>query len=239
MAGLMTWEAIPDSAWQWEAAIRLLLAGVFGAIVGLERECHGRAAGLRTHMLVCTGCCLVMLVSISFGEIYAGNYADGSNILRIDPARLAYSVMGGIGFMGAGAILKSGVTVRGLTTAACLWCVASIGLAVGIGLYILSLLTAAMVIVALLVLSRLEGVLSKHWYKVVTVVCNDLPEEIDAVENVLEAHAVKVLDVAFKRDLDKKSLEITYNVRLGSRYLTTEIYKALADHSGLHEIRVR
>jgi len=222
----------------WDGVGQLLLAGLLGALIGVEREYHGRAAGLRTHMLVCTGCCLVMLVSQSFAQRYSAVFPDSENVIRIDPARLAYSVMGGIGFMGAGAILKSGLTVRGLTTAACLWCAASIGLAVGSGLYLLSIATTIIVMVALMALTRVERIVSSHWYKTVTVTCKDVPEEMDAVKQILEHHAVKVLDVTFDRDLDAHSLEIAYNVRLKNRQLTTVIYQALADREGLHKIRV-
>ena len=224
--------------WQWEAAFQLVLSGFLGAAIGLERQVHGRAAGFRTHLLVCTGCCLVMLVSHNFARAYAELYTDDANVIRVDPARLAYSVMAGIGFMGAGAIIKSGFSVRGLTTAACLWCAASIGLAVGSGLYFLSLLTTGIVIAALLMLSKMEGLLGSYWYKKVTVVCSDLPEEIEAVEKLLESHAVKVLDVSFQRDLDANTLRISYSVRLPNRQLTPMIYKALAGYKGLHRISV-
>lgn len=101
--------------------IRLLLAGLMGGIIGLERESHGRPAGLRTHIIVSLGSCLIMLVSI-YGFEDAGNR---------DPARLAAQVISGIGFLGAGTILREGATIIGLTTAASLWVVAGIGLAMG------------------------------------------------------------------------------------------------------------
>jgi putative Mg2+ transporter-C (MgtC) family protein len=224
--------------WQVEGALQLVLAAFLGGLVGLEREYHGRAAGFRTHLLVSTGCCLVMLVSQNFARVYGTQYVGSDNVIRVDPARLAYSVMGGIGFLGAGAIVKSGLTIRGLTTAACLWCSAAMGLAVGAGMYGMSLVTAGIILAALLVLSRFEKMVSHHWYKKVVVVCNDVPEEIEAIERILEQQALKVLDVTFDRDLDTKTLEISYSVRLESRHLTPMIYQALAGHSGLRKIRV-
>ncbi|MDQ7761999.1 MgtC/SapB family protein, partial [Xanthomonas sontii] len=110
---------------------RLALAALFGSVIGLERERLLWAAGLRTHMLVCVGSCLIMLVS-AFG------FADvlGTDHVVLDPSRIAAQVVSGIGFLGAGTILLRGEVVKGLTTAASLWGVAAIGLAIGSGLYV-------------------------------------------------------------------------------------------------------
>ena len=115
----------------WAMIGRLLLAAGLGSVIGFERERLSWAAGLRTHMLVCVGACLVMIVS-AFG------FADilGTPNVSLDPSRMAAQVVSGIGFLGAGSIMLRGDTVRGLTTAASLWAVAGVGLAVGGGLYI-------------------------------------------------------------------------------------------------------
>ena len=118
---------LPD----WEMILRLLIAAALGSIIGAERERLVWAAGLRTHMLVCVGACLVMIVS-SFG------FSDIINNPKVmlDPSRVAAQVVSGIGFLGAGSILLRGEVIRGLTTAASLWTVAAVGLAVGSGLYV-------------------------------------------------------------------------------------------------------
>ena len=109
---------------------RLFLAAALGGVIGFEREKHSRRmAGFRTHILVSIGSCLIMLVSIYIFEIYAGK-------APVDPARIAAGVVTGIGFLGAGTIIRSGESVRGLTTAASLWTVSGIGLAIGCGFYI-------------------------------------------------------------------------------------------------------
>jgi putative Mg2+ transporter-C (MgtC) family protein len=120
---------------------RLALAALFGSVIGLERERLLWAAGLRTHMLVCVGSCLIMLVS-AFG------FADvlGTEHVVLDPSRIAAQVVSGIGFLGAGTILLRGEVVKGLTTAASLWGVAAIGLAIGSGLYIPALAATALVV---------------------------------------------------------------------------------------------
>jgi putative Mg2+ transporter-C (MgtC) family protein len=117
-------------SWE-ETLIRLLLASLFGGLIGLERERKEWAAGLRTHMMVCTGSCLIIIVSA-----YAFSDVIKPGFVVLDPSRIAAQVVSGVGFIGAGAILfsKQG-TIRGLTTAAGLWTVAAIGLATGGGLY--------------------------------------------------------------------------------------------------------
>src|SRR3954466_14742041 len=114
-----------------EDVVRLMLAAVFGGLVGIEREVRGRQAGFRTCLLVCVGSALVMLVSIEFAR-HSWTHQPNVNI-NIDPARIAYGVMTGIGFLCAGVIVKGNTGIHGLTTAAGMWCVAAIGLSIGFG----------------------------------------------------------------------------------------------------------
>jgi putative Mg2+ transporter-C (MgtC) family protein len=120
---------------------RLALAALFGSVIGLERERLLWAAGLRTHMLVCVGSCLIMLVSaFGFRDVL------GTEHVVLDPSRIAAQVVSGIGFLGAGTILLRGEVVKGLTTAASLWGVAAIGLAIGSGLYVPALAATALIV---------------------------------------------------------------------------------------------
>lgn len=123
----------------------IALATVLGAIIGWQRELHGRAAGLRTHMMLCAGCALVMLTSLYVPTLFR-EYATADNTLRADPTRLAASVLTGLGFLGAGVIIVLGRRVVGLTTATGVWVTAAIGLAVGAG-YILPAVFCHMVVV--------------------------------------------------------------------------------------------
>lgn len=129
---------------------RLLIASLAGSVIGLERERLQWAAGLRTHMLVCVGSCLVIIVSA-----YGFNDVIGPGVV-LDPSRVAAQVVSGIGFLGAGTILLRGEIVKGLTTAASLWAVAAIGLAIGGGLYVPGLTTTVIVVVILAGLKPLE-----------------------------------------------------------------------------------
>jgi len=130
--------------------IRLTLSVVLGGLIGLERQLHRRTAGLRTHILVCLGSCLIMLTSLFIFDIYKDK-------VPLDPARIAAGVITGIGFLGAGAIIQERASVRGLTTAASLWVVAGIGLAVGCGFYLASIFTAVLSLIVLLFLRQFEN----------------------------------------------------------------------------------
>ncbi len=145
-------------SWQ-ETLIRLALAAFFGALIGLERERKDWTAGMRTHMMVCVGSCLIMVVS-AFG------FADvlGTPNVVLDPSRVAAQVVSGIGFIGAGTILflKQG-TIRGLTTAAGLWTVAAIGLATGGGMYFAAGITTVVALIILWALQPLERLYARKF----------------------------------------------------------------------------
>lgn len=135
----------------WEITLRLVLAVVLGGAVGFERESQNLPAGFRTHILVCVGAALIMIVS-AYG--YSGPLEGTA-----DHSRIAAAVVTGIGFLGAGTILRQRGNIRGLTTAASIWVVSGIGLAIGIGFYFPALLATGLVLLSLLVLGRLDRVL--------------------------------------------------------------------------------
>jgi len=126
-----------------EMVLRLLLATALGAIIGYQRERAGKPAGLRTHILICVGAALFTIASLyGFGGAFGG---------VVDPSRVAAGIVAGIGFIGAGAIIRRGEgVIEGLTTAATIWVVAAIGLAAGAGLYLVSAVTTALVTIVLL-----------------------------------------------------------------------------------------
>jgi putative Mg2+ transporter-C (MgtC) family protein len=138
---------LPD----WELVLRLVVAAVLGSLIGADRERLVWAAGLRTHMLVCVGSCLFMVVSaFGFSDILTTPH------VILDPSRIAAQVVSGIGFLGAGSILLRGEVVRGLTTAASLWTVAAIGLAVGGGLYVEAVFATILILLILAGIKPLE-----------------------------------------------------------------------------------
>ena len=137
-----------------EIISRLLLAALFGALVGLEREWSGHAAGLRTHTLVSMGAALIMVTNIFLFERY-------SSQATMDITRMAAQVVSGIGFLGAGTIIRSGISVKGLTTAASLWIVAAIGLAAGCGFWTAALTTTLTAILGLSIFKFISASLAK------------------------------------------------------------------------------
>lgn len=225
-------------AWQTEAMGQIVLAAFLGGLIGLEREYHGRAAGFRTHLLVSVGCCLVMILSLHFERQFAGASEEQRQILRIDPARLAYSIMGGIGFLGAGAIIRHGVGVRGLTTAASLWCTAAVGMACGFAMYVLAVFTGAVVLFTLFALHSVGAAFGKHWYKTIRVTCEDRPDEIEQLGRLLAANGVHVVDTGFDRNLQEHTVTITFEARFKDRRKTPGIYRALAEHPGIRSVRL-
>lgn len=136
---------------QWELIIRLLAAAALGSVIGFERERALRAAGLRTHMLVCVGACLVMIVSA-----YGFNSVLNEHVV-LDPSRVAAQVVSGIGFLGAGSIILRKEAVRGLTTAASIWATAAIGLAAGAGLYTAGVSATVIILIILAGLKPIEA----------------------------------------------------------------------------------
>lgn len=133
---------------------RLLVATMAGGLIGLERSYHGRPAGFRTHTLVCVASSLLMLVTIYQAKWFTGAPLD---TVRVDPTRMAQGVMTGIGFLGAGAIMREGLTVRGLTTAASIWITAAIGILAGVGFYSAVLVGSVITIGILTVFRNVEN----------------------------------------------------------------------------------
>lgn len=135
-----------------DVLIRIGIAALLGGLIGFEREYFDQPAGFRTHILVCLGAALFTMVGAYGFEVFE----DGTGMVRADPTRVAAQVVTGIGFLGAGAIMQQGLSVRGLTTAASLWVTAAIGTAVGLGFYFASLLTVGVTLIALVFLKPVE-----------------------------------------------------------------------------------
>jgi putative Mg2+ transporter-C (MgtC) family protein len=137
--------SLPTLNWD-ESLLRLALAAVLGGLIGVERELREREAGLRTHLLVAVGSALFTIVG-AYG--FHDFLSSGESVVRADPTRIAAQIVTGIGFLGAGAIIRQGFSVRGLTTAATLWVVAAVGLASGAGYYSAAVITTGLVLIAL------------------------------------------------------------------------------------------
>lgn len=178
----------------WETVLRLFMAMVIGGIIGFEREIGNRPAGFRTHTLVCVGSTLVMLTSEYLFKEYSG-------IVNLDPARLGAQVISGIGFLGAGTILKLGPRVRGLTTAASLWVVACLGLAIGAGFYWGAIVATIFVYITLILLKKVERVFVRD---VGTIA-------IDLELRNKPGQIAKVTDVMGRLNIQIKDIQIIHN----------------------------
>lgn len=190
---------------------KLLIASVLGGIIGWERERRGRPAGLRTHILVCVGVTLMMVVSEHIFEKYKTFASD--SIIRVDPARIAAQVVTGIGFLGAGTIMRLKTTVRGLTTAASLWVVAGIGLAVGSSCYLPAFLTTLVAIFALLLLPRFERDIKRDTYRTLKVCVSGTEPNFMSITEILKNNSMELQHYEFERDLVKNEVQYNMNVR--------------------------
>ena len=179
-----------------ELFLRLVLACIFGGVIGYERQSRRKSAGLRTNVLVCLGSCLIMVLSEAL-------YQNVEGRTNADPARLAAQVVSGIGFLGAGAIMKEGLSVTGLTTAACLWVVAGVGLAVGCGFYSGALITTALVFVTLGSLSRLDEWVDHEKNLSLNIHTVDRPGQLMRISRCLEDLQLRVRGVKVKADEDE------------------------------------
>ncbi|MEO8736150.1 MAG: MgtC/SapB family protein [Edaphobacter sp.] len=190
-----------------ELLLRLVTATLLAALVGLDREHRRSAAGLRTHALVGMSSCLLMIAS-AFG------FADilGTPGVALDPSRIAAQIVTGIGFLGAGTIIAHGESVRGLTTAASIWTVAAIGIAVGCGMYRVALIATALALILLLVMRPIEHRLDRRWRKQTIRAMYD--PKVTSPEVLLEALrrinlSVTGLSVEMQNDSGKEQIQIT------------------------------
>lgn len=220
-----------------EIALRLGLAVLLGGIVGFERERHNRPAGFRTHVLVCVGSALIMLVS-AYGFV-----EEMANIgYVVDPSRIAAGVVTGIGFLGAGTILRHGNTITGLTTAATIWVVSGVGLAVGIGFYLGAVVTTLMVLFSLILLKGLEGSfarmkrLRRLWVRGV-----DQPGLLGRIAGVLGEFGVNIAkvdlsDAEYQEAFKTEVISIEFFLRVPPKVNADELLRNLAALSGILEV---
>ena len=209
---------------------RLLLVTALAGVIGFERERHGRAAGFRTHILVGVGSCLVMLTGLYLMEGLAGR-------AEIDPTRMAAQVISGIGFLGAGTIMRFRASVLGLTTAASLWAAAGIGLAVGAGFVSGAVVSAVVVIVALYGFSGLERAMRKSWYQTLVVESKVTDEGLAKIRKVLAEYDVEIRDFDIKKSDEPDRSHIEFSVKLLNHEHHGEILQNLLRLEGITQAR--
>jgi putative Mg2+ transporter-C (MgtC) family protein len=218
--------ATPTIGWA-EVLLRLFVAAVLGGLIGLERELRERQAGLRTHLLVCVGSALFTLVS-------AYGFSDWG--VRVDPTRIAAQIVTGIGFLGAGAIIRQGLSVRGLTTAATLWLVAAIGMAVGAGYWVGAIVAA---LGAVLVLGPLRGVAYRmlvNFRPALDRLLVEIPAGGSPVPiiDAIERHGGRIVSLDVAQEGDRRSVAVDVELEPGS---ASAVVAGVAEIDGVLEVR--
>ena len=190
-----------------DQAIYLLAAASLGSMIGLEREVHGQPAGLRTHMILSTGAALAAILSISYSQFLS------NPDLPSDPGRIVAQVVSGVGFLGAGAIMKMGVTVKGLTTASSLWTTAIVGIACGSGYLELGAITTVLVFVILTIINKVEkALLTTYKTHTLKITLDDRPGIVKDVKTCLEENNVKLVSLSAGMP-DRESLNLSMVIR--------------------------
>lgn len=218
--------------------IRLILAAFLAGVIGIERESKGHPAGFRTHMLVGTGSCLVMLLALFGFQDYLNQNGD---LVAYDPSRLASYVISGIGFLGAGTIIVQGASIRGLTTAASIWIVAAIGLTIGAGMFFAGIATTVLVLTSLIFLNHVD-----KWFKNVSDTdvlfiamdkkANELGEAIQRLES-MEVQVQKIKGKEFDED-EAPLLHYYIKIHLPEGVAETELYQSLYKVDSIKEIEL-
>lgn len=244
---MISLQAIDASVVQWasglgmplEALLRLTLAAVCGGLVGLEREVRGRQAGFRTNLLVCVGSAMVMIVSTALATLDWPSATKYGVQISTDPGRIAYGVMGGIGFLGAGTIIHNKGSIRGLTTAAAMWCVAAIGLGAGMGLYVVTVMATAMVFLALWLLNYVERLVPQTRYRHIII---RMPWKAGCVREAVDhmkSRGFKVVDASFDRRDSGDSSLITLQLAFTHSDRYYDLEREMAEHPSMELLSTR
>jgi putative Mg2+ transporter-C (MgtC) family protein len=218
-----------------ELSLRLLLAAALAGLLGAERELTDQPAGMRTHMLLGVGAALFAIISAYGFQTVVGEARNPAGV-HVDVSRVAAQIASGVGFIGGGAILKYGASIRGLTTAASLWATAAIGTAVGTGLALVSTVTTLIVLVALVGLRPVREQLRRHALpRQEVVIVLDRDGDLTAVLDELRAVGVAQPSVRVERGDDERTLRVT--ARLARKeHAAASVAHALARHRGVRDV---
>lgn len=212
-------------------AMRLALAGVLGGIIGYERENTRRPAGFRTHILVCVGAALVMVTSEYIFEQYHSS-------VNMDPARLGAQVISGIGFLGAGTIIRDGFNVKGLTTAASLWAVSCVGIAAGIGFYGGAVIATVIIYLTLLLLKKFEKSIPRlKRYKVIFVQSENRGW-IEEISDILGRYDAVIKNIEFVQEDDKDRALTKITARFTDKTISSNAIDDLQKMEGVTRVYV-
>lgn len=220
--------------YELEIIFKLILAALAGGLVGFEREKHGRPAGLRTNLLVCVGACSMMIISEAFYLKYLA--LDAESTVRLDPSRVAAQIITGIGFLGAGVILKEGVSVRGLTTAAGLWVMAGLGMAFGMGFFSLGLITTIIVLISLVFLKKLDPLIKKDRYLTLMVTADKRMELYDELQQIFDKKKLIISDLSSNVDLTRDEIYFQMTITQQQKRIGRELTMEILNLNGIKKV---
>ena len=210
--------------------IRLLLSVVLSGCIGIEREKLRRPAGIRTHILVCIGSTLVMLTSIHLVRTYPNIQVD----------RLGAQVISGIGFLGAGTIIMQGNSVQGLTTAAGLWAVACIGLAIGSGFYLGGIAATLMVLITLILFKKVEeSIMRKSNNLIISIIVTNKLEQIKNIYKIIEDMRISIKKIEFSEDDSGDLITLDMNLKLPNYGVKDDLINKIVSQDGVMKVSKR
>ena len=214
------------------AITKLVLSLILGATIGMERRRKGQIAGLRTFALISMGATLAMLISIYIPQEYLG-------LKNGDPGRIAAQVVSGVGFLGAGAIIQMKGSVRGLTTAAGIWMTACIGLAVGAGMYLISIIATLLIIFILVNIERIEQRHNFLWEsKIIRVKTHGILDDLQSVRDIIETNDIHISDEFMKFDYENNMTIVNFMVRSNSNVNVPELFNTIREKSNAISVMV-
>ncbi|WP_027338736.1 MgtC/SapB family protein [Halonatronum saccharophilum] len=215
-----------------EIVLRLVLSCLLGGLIGLERERSSRPAGFRTNILVSIGSTLMMIVSLNVALIFDTG--------RADPGRIAAQVVTGVGFLGAGTIIREGFSVKGLTTAAGLWAVSGIGLALGAGFYLSAITATILVILTLTLLARVENNIMNinkvYLFRIKTL---DRSGVLGKVGSIFGDYNISIRDISIEHCYDDPSIYINFKVKKPRDAKVNNLFSILNEVEGIKEVQIR
>jgi len=217
--------------------LRLLLTIVAGGLIGFERSYHGRSAGFRTHALVCMASGLLMLLTGFQWHFIPEQYMSS---IRVDPTRMAQGLMTGIGFLGAGVIVKEGLNVRGLTTAASIWMTAAIGIIIGLGFYSAALVTTMFAVGILSLFQYVERLMPVLHYARLEISFLDpdvMPEE--ALYRILADHDISGISLGYRQESSGRVFRYNATLRTTKRANLRRLSDSLRAIEAVHEFSIR
>jgi len=211
---------------------RILLAFLAGGLIGLERESHAKPAGFRTHIIISVSACLLMLLSIYIPQSFIG-FAAG------DPGRIAAGVVTGIGFLGAGAIMRFGLTIKGMTSAASIWAISAVGMTIGAGFYVAAAITMIVLLITLHLVEIVEDkILGWTLHKKVVVTALRKPDVFQELKGILDENGIMIYDWSIIEKVSEEKVEYSAITMINSSVDVRKLFDDLRAVEGVTEIRM-